>query len=267
MTRFGRAGIELADGADILQQRFRHKGAEQPALFLLLLTLGEIIDDKRDAVVDLVIAAQGTGDHLPIALAAMMLEALRPNLLGMVAADALDRFEEAIRDMGQNLMQRDAFGLVVAGARDFFGRLVADEYTVLAIDRDHARTDRGEDIREANAHLLDQRHLRADVLEEAGVFDGDGGLLPEAGQEVEFVFFEETGHDAVVAVGDADNFVAGFKRDCQNAEQSEADDALALADIVVGAGVHGQKRLASFSDLVDYRPANDAAAGCGLFGA
>ena len=68
------------------------KVPKQAALFFLLFALGQVVDHQGDAMIDVVLAAQGAGDHLPIALPALQFKALRPDMLHLFAPDTLDRF-------------------------------------------------------------------------------------------------------------------------------------------------------------------------------
>ena len=102
----------------------------------------------------------------------------------------------------------------------------------------------GEDVVE---QVLELGHF----LELAGVFDGDGGLVGEGGQQVALALAEQAGADAVIDVDDAGDLPAELERDADDGAQVVAHHALLGGEARVGLGVGGDDRLAAGGDLLD----------------
>ena len=129
--------------------------------------------------------------------------------------------------------------------------------TLLPSSDDQAADDGREDVVHQVAHFADFGKLRPRRFEQARVFDGDGGLIGEGFEQVQFVILEQRRQRAVIAVDDANRLAAHDQRHAQNAAQLVADDAFQALIARVAAGVVGQDRLAAAENLIDDRVADD----------
>jgi hypothetical protein len=132
------------------------------------------------------------------------------------------------------------------GAKDVFCGKVCKRDLILHIRCDDAAGDGREDIIH---QVLEGSHFFEGVFkggEQAGVFDGNCGLVRECGEQVLFAFCEDARADAVVGIDHADEFVFDFERNAQDGTQVERDNAFltdkALVLLCVG-GDNGFARI------------------------
>ena len=82
--------------------------------------------------------------------------------------------------------------------------------------------------------------------EEAGIFDGDGGLVGKHGQQIPFGFRKDAGADAVIGINDPDHIALDLERHAKDGPQVIGHDTFMTAEARVLLGIGGQHGFASY---------------------